>query len=74
MQGPGVRGAIAEVAASGGGSNLANCPGFAALTELSSPGKMAAAVTVAELSLPAIEAGARAAPAAPAAHAAAPAA
>ena len=55
MQGPGVRGAIAEVAASGGGSNLANCPGFAALTELSSPGKMAAAVTVAELSLPAIE-------------------
>ena len=66
MQGPGVRGAIAEVAASGGGSNLANCPGFAALTELSSPGKMAAAVTVAELSLPAIGCACAAPPPAPA--------
>ena len=53
MQGPGVKGAISEVASVG--SDPQNCAGFATLTELKEPARMISAVNVAERSLPAIE-------------------
>jgi hypothetical protein len=53
MQGPGVKGAITEVASVG--SDPQNCAGFATLTELKEPARMISAVNVAERSLPAIE-------------------
>ena len=53
MQGPGVKGAISEVASVG--SDPRTCAGFATLTELKEPARMISAVNVAERSLPAIE-------------------
>ena len=53
MQGPGVKGAITEIASVG--SDPQNCAGFATLTELKEPARMISAVNVAERSLPAIE-------------------
>lgn len=53
MQGPGVKGAITEVASVG--SDPRTCAGFATLTELKEPARMISAVNVAERSLPAIE-------------------